>query len=77
MGACGCQILHLFTIAGSYEVELALPPGWSVDWTVRGRKYYIDHNSQTTHWSHPLEQESLPFGWEKIESAEHGCYYVK
>ena len=46
-----------------------------MDWTVRGRKYYIDHNTQTTHWSHPFEKESLPTGWEKVESAEHGVYY--
>ncbi|XP_064622180.1 mucin-6-like [Lineus longissimus] len=56
--------------------ELPLPLGWTLDWTVRGRKYYIDHNTQTTHWSHPLEKESLPTGWEKIESQEHGQYYV-
>ncbi|ELU04529.1 hypothetical protein CAPTEDRAFT_44436, partial [Capitella teleta] len=56
--------------------ELPLPFGWSVDWTERGRKYYVDHNTQTTHWNHPLEQESLPTGWEKIESVEHGNYYV-
>ncbi len=56
--------------------ELALPLGWSVDWTAMGRKYYIDHNTQTTHWSHPLEKESLPTGWEKIES-EDCAYYVK
>ena len=57
--------------------EMPLPPGWSIDWTLRGRKYYIDHNTQTTHWSHPLEKESLPTGWEKVESVEHGVYYVK
>lgn len=58
------------------EQELPLPPGWSVDYTSRGRKYYIDHNTQTTHWSHPLEKEGLPAGWERIESLEHGVYYV-
>ena len=26
--------------------ELPLPPGWSVGWTMRGRKYYIDHNTK-------------------------------
>lgn len=52
-----------------------LPTGWSVD-TFNGRKYYIDHNTQTTHWSHPLDQSSLPLGWEKIESKEYGIYYV-
>ncbi|KAG5672876.1 hypothetical protein PVAND_002964 [Polypedilum vanderplanki] len=36
--------------------ELPLPPGWSVDYTLKGRrKYYIDHNTATTHWSHPLD----------------------
>ena len=53
-----------------------LPPGWSIDYTQRGRKYYIDHNSKTTHWSHPLEKEGLPAGWERIESYDHGVYYV-
>lgn len=56
--------------------ELPLPPGWSVDLTLRGRKYYIDHNTKTTHWSHPLEKEGLPTGWERIESPEYGIYYV-
>ncbi|XP_047119064.1 scaffold protein salvador [Schistocerca piceifrons] len=56
--------------------ELPLPPGWSVDYTMRGRKYYIDHNTKTTHWSHPLEKEGLPTGWERIESPEYGVYYV-
>ncbi|KAF2355800.1 WW domain, partial [Trinorchestia longiramus] len=53
-----------------------LPPGWSVDYTQKGRKYYVDHNTKTTHWSHPFEKEGLPAGWEKIESYEHGVYYV-
>ncbi|XP_054893977.1 protein salvador homolog 1 [Poeciliopsis prolifica] len=53
-----------------------LPAGWAVDWTVGGRKYYIDHNTNTTHWSHPLEKEGLPAGWEKVYSAEFGVYYM-
>lgn len=65
---------------GSYNSaqpeELPLPPGWSVDFTMRGRKYYIDHNTKTTHWSHPLEKEGLPTGWERIESPDYGIYYV-
>ncbi|KAH0517138.1 Protein salvador-like protein 1 [Microtus ochrogaster] len=56
--------------------DFPLPPGWSVDWTMRGRKYYIDHNTNTTHWSHPLEREGLPPGWERVESSEFGTYYV-
>ncbi|XP_050545429.1 scaffold protein salvador isoform X2 [Daktulosphaira vitifoliae] len=56
--------------------ELPLPPGWSIDLTLRGRKYYIDHNTKTTHWSHPLEKEGLPTGWERIESSDYGVYFV-
>lgn len=71
---------YIFTTAsGGYmgHDDMSLPPGWSLDWTVRGRKYYIDHNTQTTHWSHPFEKESLPFGWERIESKEYGVYFYK
>ena len=53
-----------------------LPHGWSVGFTMRGRKYFIDHNTKTTHWSHPFEKEGLPAGWERIDSAEFGSYYV-
>ncbi|KAK9498234.1 hypothetical protein O3M35_004094 [Rhynocoris fuscipes] len=56
--------------------DLPLPPGWTTDYTLRGRKYYIDHNTKTTHWSHPLEKEGLPTGWERIDSPEYGVYYV-
>ena len=60
----------------SFLEDENLPPGWSVDFTQRGRKYYIDHNTKTTHWSHPLEKEGLPAGWEKIDSCDIGVYYV-
>ena len=60
----------------SVEGELPLPAGWTVGYTMRGRKYFIDHNTKTTHWSHPLEKEGLPAGWEKIDSVEFGSYYV-
>lgn len=59
------------------DEELPLPPGWSVDYTLRGRKYYIDHNAKTTHWSHPLEREGLPVGWQCVDSPKYGVYYVK
>lgn len=61
----------------SNSEEMPLPPGWSVDFTLRGRKYYVDHNTKTTHWSHPLESEALPTGWERVTSPEYGVYYVK
>ncbi len=56
--------------------DYPLPPGWSVGFTTRGRKYFIDHNTKTTHWSHPLEKEGLPAGWERIDSPEFGSYFV-
>lgn len=70
------QAKSLGNLSSLTQEELPLPPGWTVDWTIRGRKYYIDMNTNTTHWSHPLEREGLPPGWEKVESAEFGVYYV-
>ena len=58
------------------ESEYPLPIGWSIGQTLRGRKYFIDHITKTTHWSHPFEKEGLPTGWEKIDSPEYGVYYV-
>ncbi|XP_059087231.1 uncharacterized protein LOC131883716 isoform X3 [Tigriopus californicus] len=63
-------------IVVSRDLDSTLPMGWSVGFTKRGRKYFIDHNTKTTHWSHPLEKEGLPTGWERIESPEFGVYYV-
>nr|XP_039249647.1 scaffold protein salvador-like [Styela clava] len=56
--------------------ELPLPPGWSLDRTLQGHKYYIDHNTNTTHWTHPLNTDSLPPGWERVSSSNYGTYYV-
>nr|XP_002126709.1 NEDD4-like E3 ubiquitin-protein ligase WWP2 [Ciona intestinalis] len=53
-----------------------LPPGWSVDWTINGHYYYVDHNTDTTHWTHPLNTDSLPPGWEKVTSSKYGMYFV-
>lgn len=30
-----------------------LPPGWESKVTSQGRKYYINHNTRTTHWEPP------------------------
>jgi hypothetical protein len=30
-----------------------LPPGWQVAYTNEGQMYYVDHNTQTTHWTLP------------------------
>jgi len=66
----------LMPLQRQQQEELPLPQGWSVGWTMRGRKYFIDHNTKTTHWSHPLETEGLPAGWEKVDSPDHGTYYL-
>ncbi|CAF4911443.1 unnamed protein product [Pieris macdunnoughi] len=57
----------------SDECDLPLPPGWSADRTLRGRRYYMDHNTQTTHWTHPLE--SVPRPWQRVSTPQHGVYY--
>ncbi|KAL4715063.1 hypothetical protein ACJJTC_014410 [Scirpophaga incertulas] len=61
------------TSQGVDENELPLPPGWSADRTLRGRRYYMDHNTQTTHWTHPLE--SVPRPWQRVSTPHHGVYY--
>lgn len=76
LGIGRIQAKSLGNLSSLTGEDLPLPTGWTVDWTIRGRKYYIDHNTNTTHWSHPLEREGLPPGWEKVESAEFGVYYV-
>jgi len=53
-----------------------LPGGWEVAYTNDSKKYYVDHNTNTTHWFHPLEQEALPPGWEQVLSNDYGVYYV-
>ena len=42
-----------------------LPGGWEVALTADSLRYYVDHNTNTTHWTHPLETASLPPGWEQ------------
>lgn len=51
--------------AGSYQAptpqqqeqsqSVVLPNGWQVAWTASGEKYYVDHNTRTTHWQLPAE----------------------
>ncbi|KAM7360962.1 scaffold protein salvador [Cochliomyia hominivorax] len=67
--------LHKHPSQQSLEEELPLPPGWATHYTLHGRKYYVDHNAHTTHWSHPLEREGLPVGWRTVVSKVHGTYY--
>lgn len=57
------------------EIEL-LPPGWEIRYTTISstgapRKYYVDHNTQTTHWDPPL-----PPGWEERYDPQGRVYYI-
>ncbi|KAG5183696.1 hypothetical protein JKP88DRAFT_220134 [Tribonema minus] len=39
---------------GAAGMRLALPAGWARAYTGSGREYFIDHNTRTTSWTHPL-----------------------
>jgi len=57
------------------EIEW-LPPGWEIRYTTLSstgapRKYYVDHNTQTTHWDPPL-----PPGWEQRCDPQGRVYYI-
>lgn len=50
-----------------------LPPGWEIKYTEHPpvRKYYVDHNTKTTHWDPPL-----PPGWEQRCDQQGRIYYI-
>ncbi|TMS38319.1 hypothetical protein L596_005073 [Steinernema carpocapsae] len=50
-----------------------LPPNWEIAYDESGQKYFIDHNTSTTHWDDPRD---LPSGWERVDDREHGTFYV-
>ncbi|KAJ1964370.1 hypothetical protein H4R35_007150, partial [Dimargaris xerosporica] len=41
---------------GSVAQDMTLPSGWEQRTDQLGRIYYVDHNSRTTTWRHPLAQ---------------------
>uniref|UniRef100_A0A915I3D2 Uncharacterized protein n=1 Tax=Romanomermis culicivorax TaxID=13658 RepID=A0A915I3D2_ROMCU len=60
-----------------------LPTNWEIAYTDAGEKYFIDHNTSTTHWNDPrikstdsTSSEELPFGWAKVYDANYGVFYV-
>lgn len=60
------------------EIEW-LPPGWEVKYVTGShgdgpRKYYVDHNTQTTHWE--LPPPPLPPGWETRRDQLGRIYYI-
>ncbi|XP_026175585.1 E3 ubiquitin-protein ligase NEDD4-like isoform X1 [Mastacembelus armatus] len=35
-----------------------LPPGWEEKWDSKGRRYFVNHNTQTTTWTRPVIQKT-------------------
>ncbi|KAK3103335.1 hypothetical protein FSP39_018567 [Pinctada imbricata] len=66
----------------------SLPDNWEMAYTEAGIPYFIDHNTETTHWLDPrqahtkkpkaqdCDDDELPFGWEKVEDPHYGTYYI-
>lgn len=51
-----------------------IPSGWEVRYTTHNgiqRPYYVDHNTQTTHWDPPL-----PDGWEQRLDPQGRIYFI-
>jgi hypothetical protein len=44
----------------SVSVPAQVPAGWEVKSTPDGRAYFIDHNTQTTTWTHPITNVTSP-----------------
>jgi len=42
------------------SASLPLPPGWEMR-VDRGKRYYVDHNTKTTSWFHPLDRTQSMF----------------
>ncbi|XP_052779878.1 membrane-associated guanylate kinase, WW and PDZ domain-containing protein 3-like isoform X3 [Mya arenaria] len=62
-----------------------LPQNWEMAFTEEGHPYFIDHNTEQTHWLDPRlanrqpetsKETELPFGWEKVEDPHYGTYYI-
>jgi C-terminal processing protease CtpA/Prc len=65
-----------------------LPSNWEIAYTEDGKKYFIDHNTETTHWLDPrlsrvlkheaqeCEDDELPYGWEQVIDPVYGVYYI-
>ncbi|XP_037092842.1 membrane-associated guanylate kinase, WW and PDZ domain-containing protein 2-like [Pollicipes pollicipes] len=65
-----------------------LPDGWQKAYTERGERYFINHETGTSHWLDPrlarvqkkslaeCEDHELPYGWERIDDVTYGTYYI-
>eukprot|EP00049_Salpingoeca_infusionum_P004967 m.86419 g.86419 ORF g.86419 m.86419 type:complete len:225 (-) comp12807_c0_seq1:1754-2428(-) len=70
-----CMGLDEVFVAPRGADKLPLPPGWDTDQTQSGQVYYINHNTMTTQWCHPLLLDSdLPPGWENVQDRRGTVY---
>ena len=66
-----------------------IPKGWEERFTPTGQRYYVDHNTRTTHWSNPqslkllpnvlesaAEPGHLPPDWEMRVNSQGKVYFV-
>ncbi|CAK9298000.1 unnamed protein product [Gordionus sp. m RMFG-2023] len=63
--------------------NVILPQGWEARLDPTGRPYYVDHNTRSTTWERPSENDaspdlspSLPEGWETRVDPNGRTYYV-
>ena len=42
------------------QPDTDLPPNWSMQIAPNGRTFYIDHNTKTTTWNHPVTNKPSP-----------------
>jgi hypothetical protein len=54
----------------------SLPSGWEVRLDPKGRRYYVDHNTESTSWAPPSSASHLPPGWEARLTENGEVYYV-
>lgn len=48
-----------------------LPPGWQIAWSANGEKYYVDHITQTTHWTVPPHAQAQPPSYESLPAQQN------
>ncbi|CAD5113695.1 DgyrCDS2857 [Dimorphilus gyrociliatus] len=60
------------------RTDYPLPPNWECRIDGRGRRFYINHTTRSTHWQLPTENDSepLPPGWESKVDNIGRTYYV-
>lgn len=86
-----CHIYYSITMIPYRENvtgSQVLPPNWEQAYdAVTNRFFYVDHNTKTTSWIHPMDkwtkpksasechEDQLPYGWERISNASSGIDY--